>query len=142
MLYAIACPRWEPGDPFLPASARGGLFRTRAEARGAVGAGPMVALAVRYDEARGMLVPQGPVAAGRAPGWLAPAIVNDLGGLTAFGAIPIPLVREIPPAEIRADAGTLRPLLQLHRPPRAARRDVQTVGDGRGMAGVRGRGAG
>lgn len=138
MLYAIASPRWEPGYPFMPASARGGLFRTRSEARRAVADGPMVALAVRYDEERGLLVPQGPVAAGRAPGWFAPAIVNALGGITAFGAIPMALVRVVPPAEIRAEAGSLRTFLGLHQRPGPARK----VGSLWGLAVHRARGAG
>jgi len=142
MLYAIACPRWEPGLPFMPASARGGLFRTRAEARQVVGEGPMVALAVRYDEERGILVPQGPVAAGRAPGWYAPAIVNAPGGLTAFGAIPIPLVRLVPKAEIRAEVGTMQTLLGLHSSPRLARREERKVAGRWGPAAIRGRGVG
>ncbi len=119
MFYAIASAAWKPGTPLSPSTARAGLFRTRSEARRTALGGPLVALAVRHDGARGTLVPQGTVASGVAPGWAAPAIRNDLGGLTAFASIPAALVRVVPSAEVRADAV---PLPSIHRPHRVRSR--------------------
>jgi len=121
MYYAIASAAWKPGEPLTPSTARCGLFRTRSEARRTALGGPLVALAVRHDGARGTLVPQGAVASGVAPNWAAPAIRNDLGGLTAFAAIPAALVRVVPPAEVRADAAPMPSILRPHRA-RARRR--------------------
>ena len=116
MFYAIASGSWRPGAALSPTAARGGLFRSRAEARRVAPDGPLVALAVRHDEARGTLFPQGPVASAQAPGWTCPAIRNDLDGLTPFAPIPAPLVRVVPPAETRADSGASRPIPRIHAP--------------------------
>ena len=120
MLYAITNQLWGRGRPLMPAAARGGLFRSRAEARAGAIDGTLVALAVRYDATRGVLTPLGPVASAAAGDWRAPAIVDARGGLTFFGAIPAALVRPVPAAELRADAGRPRPFPRPHRVRRAA----------------------
>ncbi len=101
MLYTIADIEWSSGLPLTPAETRAGLFRTR-EAAGRVAAGrPTLAVALRFDEVRGMVVAQPPAARTLPGGWTAPAVVNDRGGVVVFSTIPAALVKLVGPASIR-----------------------------------------
>ena len=86
MFYSVASPDWKPGQPLTPAGAL--LFRTRSEAESFAPEAPAVAVAVRFDERRRAVRPQGPVASATAGHWSAPAVGNSLGGVTVFGADP------------------------------------------------------
>jgi hypothetical protein len=90
MFYTVASPEWQPGQPLTPPAA---LFRSKAVAESFAPEASTVALAIRFDESRGLVHPQGPVARATASGWSVPAVGNSLGGLTVFGAIPANLVR-------------------------------------------------
>ena len=101
MFYSVASPDWKPGQPLTPAGAL--LFRTRTEAESFAPESSTVAVAVRFDEKKRMIRPQGPVASATAGPWSSSAVANSLGGVTVFGAIPPSLVRPLFEAETLAD---------------------------------------
>lgn len=101
MFYSVASPDWKPGQPLTPAGAL--LFRTRSEAESFAPEASAVAVAVRFDEHRRAVRPQGPVASAKAGRWSAPAVGNTLGGVTVFGSIPATLVRPSVEVEALAD---------------------------------------
>ncbi len=101
MFYSVASPEWKPGQPMTPAGAL--LFRTRSEAESFAPEASAVAVAVRFDERRLEVRPQGPVASATAGPWAAPAVANTLGGVTVFGPIPSALVRPSMVSEALAD---------------------------------------
>lgn len=114
MLYAVASVDWSPGHP-LPSGRRvEGLYRCRAEADARSGGRPTLALALRYDPGRGVVVPQGQAARDRVGLWAAPAVVEPGGAVTVLGPIPGELVREVGPAELRAHPGVVRLLRRPH----------------------------
>ena len=102
MLYTIADPESSTGRPLQAIPAGAPLFRRRSEVESAAGPRPKLAVAVRYDVARGALVPEGPVARSLVGPWTVAAAVDDRGVVTPLGAIPAGLVRVIGPAEVRA----------------------------------------
>jgi hypothetical protein len=91
MFYTVASPEWKPGQPMTLSATL--LFRTKAEAESFAPEASTVALAIRFDESRGLVHPHGPVARATAGGWSAPALGNSRGGLTVLGSIPSSLVR-------------------------------------------------
>ncbi|WP_435017131.1 hypothetical protein TA3x_004724 [Tundrisphaera sp. TA3] len=101
MFYSVASPDWKPGEPLTPAGAL--LFRTRAEAEAFSPDSATVAVAVRFDEKKRLIRPQGPVATATAGAWSAAAVANSLGGVTVFGVIPPSLVRPLFEVETLAD---------------------------------------
>jgi hypothetical protein len=101
MFYSVASPDWKPGQPLTPAGAL--LFRTRSEAESFAPETPTVAVAVRFDEKKRTVRPQGPVASATAGPWSSPAVANALGGVTVFGTIPAALIRPLFEAEALAD---------------------------------------
>lgn len=108
MLYTVANEGWSQGRPLAPTSARGGLRRSRAEAGAFLAGGPTLAVALRYDGTRGMVVAEGIAARGRNGPWSAPAVVDALGGVTVLTPIPAALVRVIGRPEVRTHPGALR----------------------------------
>ena len=122
MLYAVADVNWSPGTPLPPSSTRGGLYRSRSEAESVAAGRPTLALAVRYDAARGAVFPQGPVARSWASRWSAPAVSDAVGVVTAFGAIPAALVRVAGPAELRCHPGVVHLIPRPHAAPGPPRR--------------------
>ncbi len=107
MLYAVASADWSPGRPLTPGGVDG-LYRCRAEADARSGGRPTLALALRHDPSRGVVVPQGQAARDRVGLWAAPAVVMAGGTLTVLQPIPGDLVREVGPAELRAHPGVVR----------------------------------
>lgn len=116
MLYTIASADWSPGRP--PPLVQGGLFRSRSKA-GAIAGRPTLAVALRYDATRGVVVPEGPVARAEVGSWAAPAVVDVRGGVMVLAAIPAALVRVVGPAEVRADPGALRLFPRPHVTPKS-----------------------
>jgi hypothetical protein len=114
MLYAVASVDWAPGHPFTPSGGVGGLYRRRAEADARSGGLPTLALALRYDPGRGVVVPQGQAARDRVGLWAVPAVVGAGGAVTVLGPIPKELVREVGPSELRAHPGVVRLLRRPH----------------------------
>ena len=105
MLFTVASAGWSPGLPLTPAQARAGLFRTR-EAVARVAAGrPIVGVALRFDEVRGVVVAQPPASRALIGRWSAPAIANDSGGVTLLSTVPEPLVRLVGRPHIRIHRG-------------------------------------
>ena len=113
MLYTVARMNWAPGDPLTPTAARVGLRRSRGEARSADG--PTLAVALRYDRGRGMVVAEGVSARGPHGPWSAPAVVDAAGVVTVLAEIPAGLVRVVGPPEFRGHSRGLR----LVQPPHA-----------------------
>lgn len=101
MFYSVASPDWKPGQPLTPAGAL--LFRTRFEAESFAPESATVAVAVRFDEAKRVVRPQGPVASASVGPWSSSAVSNTLGGVTVFGAIPPALVRPLLESETMVD---------------------------------------
>ena len=99
MLYAAANSSWSPGDSLTPTSTRGGLGRFRSGAASADG--PTLAVALRYDRTRGVVVSEGLAARGPSGTWSAPAVVDATGSVTVLAAIPAGLVRPVGPPELR-----------------------------------------
>jgi len=98
MFYATAPEGWSPGHPLPPTPARAGLFPTRS----AVGDRATLAVALRYDPARGLVVAQGAAARGPDGPWSAPAVVDAWGGVSALAPIPPSLLRVLGAPELRA----------------------------------------
>lgn len=101
MLYTVAGADWSPGLPLTPAETCAGLFRTR-EAAGRIAPGrPTLAVALRYDATRGLVVAQPPAARDLPGGWTAPAILNGRGGVTVLATVPSALIRLVGRPRIR-----------------------------------------
>ena len=105
MLYTTPNLDWSIGQLLTPAQARSGLFRTRDEAARATPGRPTLAVAVRFDAPRGVVLAMPPASLALSGGWSAPAIVDDRGAIVVFAPIPAALVRLVGPASIRMHAG-------------------------------------
>jgi hypothetical protein len=116
MFYTVASAEWSPERALTPVAARGGLYRSRFEAEAIADGRPTLAVALRYDANRGVVLPQGPVARARAGQWSAPAVMDARGSVTVFAAIPAALVRVVGPVEVRSHSGVLRVVPRPHRP--------------------------
>ena len=116
MFYTVASAEWSPERVLAPVAARGSLYRSRFEAEAIADGRPTLALALRYDATRGVVLPQGPVARARAGRWSAPAVMDARGGVRVFAAIPAELVRVVGPAEVRVHSGALRLVPRPHLP--------------------------
>jgi hypothetical protein len=115
MMFTIATKDWSPGRPLSPSHEGVGLFGTRAEVESKVGGGTTVAVAVRYDATRGTLRAHGPAAVALVgSSWTAPAILDTVGGVTAFAPIPAELVRAASPSHWQAHAGKSRLIPRPH----------------------------
>ncbi len=106
MLYTVAIAEWTAGRPIAPGVNRSGLFRTRAEAREAAAGRSTLAVALRYDPARGVVSAEGAAARAGLGRWSAPAIEDDRKVVTVLAPIPAELVREVGPARVRFHAGS------------------------------------
>lgn len=105
MLYAIASADWNPGQPLMPADTRAGLTRTRGGAGGPSSGRATLAVALRYDATRGVVVALPPAAGALAGRWSAPAILDESGGVTVLSPIPAALVRVVGNPRIRIHRG-------------------------------------
>ena len=114
MLYTVAAKSWAPGHPLMPLSARSELYRWRSDVESFDDDRPKLAVAVRYDVARGVVVPEGAVARSLVGPWTAPAVVDGRGVVTVLAPIPGELVRRIGPAEVRAHPRVAWPLARPH----------------------------
>ena len=114
MLYAVASEDWSPGHPLTRGFGADGLYRCRSEVDAHADGRPTLALALRFDVSRGVVVPQGQAARSRVGAWAAPAVVGDRGEVTVLADIPDELVRAVGPAEIRAHPGVVRLLRKPH----------------------------
>jgi hypothetical protein len=122
MLYTIANERWTSGSPLPASETRAGLFRTRREAEAIAAGRRLLAVAVRYDAARGLVTPTTPADRDRPGGWSAPAIAGPSGGVTALAPIPASLVQLVGPVLLRVHAGHRGP-----GGPDLCRREVPTT---------------
>ena len=104
MLYTVADEGWSPGSALPSSPSRAGLYRTRSEAEAAAPGCPLLAVAVRYDAARGVITLASP-ATGLPGDWSAPAIVGPSGGVTALASIPPALVRLVGKPQLRVHEG-------------------------------------
>lgn len=121
MLYTTPKLDWSPGQTLTPSQARAGLFRTRGEAATTAPGRPTLAVAVRFDAARGVVQATPPAALALPGGWSAPAIVDDRGAVVVFAPVPADLVRLVGPASIRMHAGQREMARGPHRRVQAAR---------------------
>jgi len=114
MLYTIQSADWSTGRPLRPVPNRPVFYRSRAEAERFAAGRPTLAVAVRFDAARGVVVPEGPVARRRTRGWSAPASLDATGAVAVQAAIPGVLVRSNVRAEMRVHPATLNPFPAPH----------------------------
>lgn len=133
MFYAVASPSWTPGEHLTPSMARAGLSRWRPKSGEVATGGPILAVALRYDATRGLVVAEGPEARGVVGPWSAPAIVDQTGSVMVLAPIPPALVRVVGTADIRVHPDSARTLPRAHvttgRP--AAARGRIRLGSGR-----------
>ncbi len=114
MLYTVADVNWDPRRPLPPLAARAGFYRMRASAVTIADGRPVLAAAIRYDSLRGRVVAHGGEHEVQGGPWVAPATMNDLGAVTVLAPVPADLIREIGPAEIRLDRGSLSVFPRSH----------------------------
>ena len=107
MFYTVAHADWLPGRPLSPSPGRPGLSRWRSEVEGLADGRALVAVAVRYDATRGLVVAYGTAPRSRPVSWSAPAIVGARGEVIVLAAVPAELVRSVGPARLRADAAVV-----------------------------------
>ena len=129
MLFTVASSEWSAGHPLPPTNTQVGLFRTREAASRMAAGRPTLALALRHDPARGLVVAQPPAvhALRGQGGWSAPAVVNDQGGVVVFAPIPAALIQLIRPARLRMHPGQPDPV----PPPHGASGSLALAGPGR-----------
>lgn len=114
MFYAIANPSWTPGESLTPPMARSGLSRWRPKAEDVANGGPILAIALRYDATRGLVIAEGPTARGVIGPWSAPAIIDLTGNVMVLAPIPPALVQIVGTAEIRVHPDSARALPRAH----------------------------
>jgi|GEM_PF-2839654 len=114
MFYAVANPSWTPGESLTPPMARSGLSRWRPKAEDVANGGPILAIALRYDATRGLVIAEGPTARGVVGPWSAPAIVDLTGNVMVLAPIPPALVQVVGTAEIRVHPDSARVLPRAH----------------------------
>lgn len=128
MLYAIASAEWDPGKPLIPADTRAGLTRRRDVSPSGRAT---LALALRYDATRGVVVALPPAAGALSGRWSAPALVDDSGSVTVLSPIPAALIRVVGHPQIRIHPGHAEAPAPPH--PRRVGRPAAGSGDrGRG----------
>ena len=136
MLYTIAHADWTPGRPLCPSPGRRGLSRWRSQVEDLADGRPLVAVAVRYDATRGLVVAYGTAPRSRSVSWSAPAFVGEGGEVIVLAAVPAELVRPVGATRLRADVavvpfaprphGALRPA-RLPFPSPAARGHLHVI---------------
>ncbi|WP_435007667.1 hypothetical protein P12x_004931 [Tundrisphaera lichenicola] len=105
MLHTVATEGWNPGSPLPAIDTMAGLYRTRREAESIAHGRRLLAVSVRFDAGRGMVVSTAPTDSGPDGEWTSPAIVGNSGGVTVLGAIPSSLVRLIGSPSIHLHPG-------------------------------------
>ena len=109
MLYTIAAHDWNHHAPIPTDPGRPGLTRNRPRpepssvAVSGPKARPILAVSIRYDAARGAVFAEGPTSRGPGGAWTAPAVVDELGGVTVLAPIPAALVQAVGPPRVRGD---------------------------------------
>lgn len=125
MFYTVANPSWERGSSLPPAMVRVGLSRSRPLANQRTVGGAILAVSIRYDRTRGVVVAEGTHSRGQFGPWSSPAIVDMEGRVMVLACIPAALVREVESPEIRLHAASSMPgprLLGSQPPPCAKQR--------------------